>query len=171
MIAGVHLEVVLAAAYALVLVVAAVLLERLARQAHRRAERYQTVGFTYHAQLDGWVCPADQRLHRIETDPVRRVSRYRAPAHACNACHLKGDCTDSDDGRTLEHRDDSWLESELRRFHRGLSVTLLVLATVILAAEIIRHDRPRELAIAATVCVPVAASAMRLGKELLVRKP
>jgi len=168
-IAGVHLEVVLAAGYAALLAAIAALLEIFARQAHRRAERYQTVGFTYRPQIDSWECPTEQPLVRVETDHTRRVVRYRAPAHACNACRIKGDCTDSDEGRLLEQRLDSWLESELRRFHRGLSVTLLVLAAVILSGEAFRHDRPRELLIAATVCLPIAVAATRLSGPLFTR--
>ncbi len=45
----------------------------------------------------------------------------------------------------MERRLDTWVESELRRFHRGMSLALLLLATIILLAEIFRypllHDR------------------------------
>src|SRR5262245_17711654 len=67
---------------------------------------------------------------------------YRAPAVTCNSCSLKLNCTDSDAGRLLERRLDTWIDSELRRFHRGMSFTLLLLATVLLAAEVVRHPEP-----------------------------
>ncbi len=58
---------------------------------------------------------------------------------------LKLNCTDSDTGRLLQRRLDPWFESEIRRFHRGISLTLLFLATVLLLAETFRysqwHDR------------------------------
>ncbi|HZP01247.1 MAG TPA: hypothetical protein VFD30_13220 [Terriglobia bacterium] len=40
---------------------------------------------------------------------------------------------------------EQWLESALGRFHRGLSLVLLVLAAVLLVAEMARHHRPREV--------------------------
>jgi len=144
MIHGVHIEVILAAGYALFLVGAAAVLEWLARHSHRRSEHYRHSGFTYKRKLDVWECPAGQHLTREQTDFERRIARYRAPAHRCNACHCKRDCTDSDDGRLLESRLDSWLQSELRRFHRGVSLTLLLLAVLLLAVELFRHHGWRD---------------------------
>lgn len=144
MIHGVHIEVILAAGYALLLVGVAAVLEWLARHSHRRSEHYRNSGFIYKRKLDVWECPAGQHLTREQTDFERRIARYRAPAHQCNACHGKKDCTDSDDGRLLESRLDSWLQSELRRFHRGISLMLLLLAVLLLAVEIFRHHEWRD---------------------------
>src|SRR6516162_935266 len=139
MIYGMHIEVVLAAAYALLLVGVAAVLEYLARHSHRRSEHYRNSGFTYKRKLDVWECPTGHHLTRVQTDFERKIARYRAPAHKCNVCHCKKDCTDSHDGRELESRLDSWVQSELRRFHRGISLVLLLLASLILAAEIFRY--------------------------------
>ena len=144
MIYGIHIEVILAAAYALLLVGVATILEWLARHSHQRSEHYRNSGFTYKRKLDVWECPTGHHLQRVETDFDRKIARFRAPAHKCNVCHCKKDCTDSDNGRELESRLDAWVQSELHRFHRGLSLTLLLLAAVILAVEILRHHEPRE---------------------------
>ena len=48
------------------------------------------------------------------------------------------------DGRIVERRVDTWIESELRRFHCGISCVLLLLATVILVAETFRYPRGRD---------------------------
>lgn len=45
---------------------------------------------------------------------------------------------------------ENWLESELHRFHRGISLSLLLLATVFLVSEFARypHVRDREALLA-----------------------
>ncbi len=170
MISGVHIEVILASAYAMFLVGVAFVLERLAQHSHKRSERYQNSGFIYFHKMDSWECPAGRQLTHIETDYRRRISYYRAPAHACNACSLKNNCTDSDEGRLLESRRDSWLESELRRFHRGISLVLLLLATVLLAAETVRHAAPRDLLIAGCLLLPVVVAETKLFASFLARQ-
>lgn len=74
---------------------------------------------------------------------MRRITSYRAPAIACNSCSLKLNCTDSEQGRTLELRMENWLESELDRFHRGMSLSVLLLASVFLVAEFVRYPNVR----------------------------
>lgn len=169
MMSGVHVEVVLAASYAIFLVGVAFILEILARHSHKRAERYRHSGFVYLQDVDVWECPASRQLRRIATDDQHRVVHYRAPADACNACSLKKDCTDSNDGRLLKRHLDSWVESELRRFHRGISLVLLFLATLILVAEIVRHGEPRELLFVVCLLVPVGLAETQLVASFLTR--
>ena len=156
MIGGFHTDVLLAGAYAVFLVGVALILEHLALKSHRFSQRLRTAGFEYHSGFDIWQCPAGQQLDRRETDRERGIAVYRAPAHACNACRLKPHCTDSDDGRRIEHQLDSWLTSELRRFHRGISLTLLFLASLMLAAEMGRQDTPRDWALILSLLLPMA---------------
>lgn len=170
MISGVHVEVVLAASYAIFLVAVAFVMELLARHSHKRSERYRNSGFVYFQKMDLWECPAGRQLLRTETDHQRRIVHYRAPADACNACSLKNNCTDSNDGRLLESRLDSWLESELRRFHRGISLALLLLATLILLAETVRHDEARELLIVGTLLIPVGLAEAKLFVSFMKRQ-
>lgn len=161
MIYGVHIEVVLAGGYALFLVSVALVLEYLARHSHRRSEHYRNSGFVYKRKLDVWECPTGHHLTRLETDFERRIARYRAPAHKCNVCHCKKDCTDSDDGRLLESRLDAWLQSELRRFHRGISLVLLLLAVLILAVEMVWHHDVRDWLVLAGLLAPIAFAGSR----------
>jgi hypothetical protein len=162
MISGVHVEVVLAASYAIFLVGVAFILEFLARHSHKRSERYRSSGFVYFQKMDLWECPAGRQLLRSETDYQRRIVQYRAPADACNACSLKNNFTDSNEGRLLESHWNSWIESELRRFHRGISLALLLLATVILLAETVRHAEPRELFVVGSLLIPLGISETKL---------
>lgn len=170
MIASVHNEVLLAVGYATFLMGVAFALELLARHSHKRSEVYKNAGFVYRQKMDLWECPVGRQLLRIETDYRRRIVHYRAPAEACNACSLKNNCTDSNEGRRLETGLDSWLESELRRFHRGISLALLFLATVILLAETVRHAEPRELILVVCLLVPVCIVEMKLFSSFLERQ-
>lgn len=170
MIHGVHIEVLLAAGYALMLAGIAVTLEILARHSHRRSEHYRHSGFTYKQKDDVWACPTGHHLTRVETDFGRKIARYRAPAHKCNACHCKKDCTDSDNGRELESRLDSWIESELRRFHRGMSLSLFLLATVILAGEMVRYHNWQEWLLLGLLLAPIGYIGSKLSVSFWERE-
>src|SRR5215472_16553814 len=170
MISGIHTEVLLAASYTIFLASVAFALELLARHSHKRTEHYRNSGFVYRHKMDLWECPAGRQLTRIEVDYTHQIVRYRAPADACNACSRKINCTDSDEGRVLESHLDSWLESELRIFHRGISLVLVLLATMILLAEMARHAAPRELLIAFTLLIPVSIAETKLFVSLMTHQ-
>lgn len=148
--AGVSLEFVLMLGYALSLASIAFLLELAARRAHQRSMRASTAGFTYHPERDIWKCPRDQHLFPIFSDSVKGVVVYRAPASACNSCRSRAACTDSDQGREIEKRDLNGVEFGMQRFHRVMSITLLVLGSVILLVEAFRAGNlyPRIILIA-----------------------
>jgi len=136
--ADVPLECILMLGYALSLALIALLLEWVARHAHRRSLRHSTAGFTYHPDRDIWRCPQDQHLFPVFSDPASGRVIYRAPAATCNACPSKAACTDSSHGRKIEHNSLSDLEFGMKRFHRAVSLTLLVLASLILVIELFR---------------------------------
>ncbi len=138
--AGVSLESVLMLGYAVSLAFIALLLEWAAQHAHRRSLGVSTAGFTYHPERDVWRCPQDQHLFPILSDSAKGVVIYRAPASACNSCRSKAACTDSDHGRQIERKDLKGLEFGMQRFHRAVSLTLLVLASLILAVELLRSS-------------------------------
>jgi hypothetical protein len=167
MISGVHIEVVLAASYAVFLAGVAFVLEMLAQRSHKRSERYRNSGFVYSQNMDLWECPAGRQLLRIDTDYQRRIVHYRAPAEVCNSCSLKNNCTDSNEGRLLKSHLDSWVESELRRFHRGISLVLLLLATIILVTEAVRNAAPRDLFIVGCFLLPVGLAETKLFASFL----
>ena len=134
----VPLECILMLGYAASLALIALVLEWLAHHAHRRTLGLSTAGFTYHPDRDIWRCPQDQHLFPVFSDPARGRVIYRAPAATCNACPSKSACTDSGHGREVERSNLSELEYGMNRFHRGVSLTLLVLASTILAIELFR---------------------------------
>lgn len=166
MIQGVHLEVLLAITYSLFLTGVAFVLEGLARRSYRRAAAYRNSGFVYFRELDYWECPAGHQLVQLQTDHRRKVTTYRAPASACNSCSLKLNCTDSDAGRTLEKRFDLWIESELRRFHRGISLAVLFLASILLVTEVLRYSLPRERELLVGLLLLLALAQLKLLPSL-----
>ncbi len=163
MVESIPSEVLFAAGYALFLMIAAGVLERLAVHSHCRSQQYELGGFTFHDELDRWECPSGHYLHRSVTDEDRRVIRYKAPAHACNACRIKPQCTDSRNGREIEREMGPWIESELGRFHRGISLALILLAGLLLLIEAARYHQPRAHLVLGTPAVfIVVATARRL---------
>lgn len=140
----IDVEVLLASGYAIFLAFVAAAFELAARHSHQRMRKIPTVGFSYHPELDIWKCPNGKHLYRAEVARESSVVRYRAQAHHCNSCPIKSRCTDSEEGRVIEVHTDSWLQAELRKFHRGLSLTLLLLADLILVVTMLRQNNMRE---------------------------
>ena len=166
---GLSPEVLLAAGYAVFLALVALVLELLARHSHRRAHQYRTVGFHYDWHSDAWQCPTGEWLVRIEPETLNdKTIRYRAAAHICNACVLKKECTDSDEGREIQTLR-PWLESELGRFHRGISMALLLLATMILAIAMVRNRTHTDMAMLLMVLTPIAIMGTRMLPALIKR--
>jgi hypothetical protein len=161
-------EALMFAGYGAFLLAAATLLEWLSAHTHRRSLRYRTAGFTYDEQLDHWVCPEGQHLWPHEFDHERRLVRYRAKAHVCNACPRKAACTDSDRGREIVRPLDPWPHSEAGRFHRGISLLMVVLGLLIVVVEAARHHDGSELALLAAVLVVGALAACWLARDLRV---
>jgi len=144
-------EAMLAGGYASALVLGALALEWLSAHTHRRSLRYRTAGFEYHADHDAWTCPEGEYLWPHELDHQRRLMRYRARAHVCNACPVKGRCTDSDHGREVVRPLDPWPHSEVGRFHRVIAVMLVALAGLVLLVAIVRNHASLELAALGTL--------------------
>ncbi len=160
-------EVILAAAYAGALVLGAFVLERLSSHTHRRSLRYRTASFTYDATHDHWSCPEGQHLWPHEFDGDRRLVRYRAPAHVCNGCPRKADCTDSDVGREIVRPLDPWPHSEAGRFHRGVPLVLVALAVLVVLVAGARHHEPVELGLLLGVLSVAGLAARWLARDFV----
>ena len=159
-------EALLGAGYAAALLIAALLLEWLSSHTHRRALRFRTAGFTYHSQLDAWVCPEGEHLWPTEFDDERRLVRYRARAHVCNRCVMKHRCTDSDQGREVVRPLDPWPHSEAGRFHRVLALMLVVLACLIGLVALVRNHAALEAALLCALLVAGVAEGRWLLRDL-----
>ena len=166
MLADFHLETLLAMGYALLLLVIAAGLEIMGRHSHRRAGEYHNRGFRFHKHADRWECPQGVRLERAEIDIELRVIRYRASAQTCNGCPIKAQCTDSDSGRELSVSLDPWLSSAIGRFHRGISLALLILAGLIMAVALVRHGRESERWVLFAALAMLSLLALSLARGL-----
>ena len=162
-------EALLLMGYGLFVLAAAVALERLAAHTHRRSLRFRTAGFVYHEHLDAWECPEGEHLWPAAFDRERRLVRYRARPQVCNACPLKPDCTESDEGREIVRSLDPWLATEAGKFHRSISLTLAALAFVLAVVGLARHHDPLELLLLGGLLV----ASLLLARHLLppARRP
>jgi hypothetical protein len=158
-------EVALAAAYAGILVSVAFLLEWLSAHTHRRALRFRTAGFSYDETHDYWICPEGEQLWPHEFDRERRLVRYRARAHVCNACPSKGRCTDSDHGREVVRSLDPWPHSEAGRFHRVVALLMIALAALILVVVLARHHTLAEASLLLLLLVVTALAGRWLLRD------
>jgi len=91
----------------------------------------------------------------------RKITHYRAPAHKCNACHCKKQCTDFQNGRLLEHRPDSWLQSGLSRFHGAISLASMPLAVIVLVVELLRYRQWNDWVALLILLLPITFAGSR----------
>jgi hypothetical protein len=139
----VDLEVWLFLGYAIVVLVAARLMERLARVHFERARRYGEDGFQYDADADHYHCPQGERLALHLIDPEERVAVYRAPASTCTVCPERARCTPHDEGRHIYRALAAWTETDVGRFHQWLSLLMAAsAATLSLVALVEWTGRP-----------------------------
>ena len=165
----IHLEVILAVGYVVFLLLLALGIELFAWSSHRGIQRAKTVGFQYHPHRSAWQCTEGNFLPLVAFDKENHVARYRATAHVCNKCCIKQGCTGSDEGRELAYPLGRWTATELGRFYHAFALTLLVLAGVFLAIELVRHPHPKETWIlGACLFVDVGMVRRTLGK---IREP
>lgn len=159
-------EALLGAGYAAGLLVAAVALEWLSAHTHRRSLRFRTAGFEYRDAYDVWVCPEGEHLWPHEFDHERRLMRYRARAHVCNACPVKHRCTDSDSGREIVRPLDPWPHSEAGRFHRVIALMLVAIAALVLIVALARNHAPAEVGALGVLLVVCAVEGRFLLADL-----
>jgi hypothetical protein len=60
------------------------------------------------------------------------------------------------------HAMDPWPHSEAGRFHRGISLAVVLIAGLVLAAETLRNHAPLELAVLAAVFLAVSTTSWHL---------
>jgi hypothetical protein len=137
------LEMWLVLGYVLAATGAARAIELLARWHFARARAYHQRGFEYDADADHYRCPGGERLtlHQYQAD--RRLAVYRAPKHACNACAMKSACTPHDEGRHLYRSMSEWAETDVGRFHLGVSLLIFGVSGLFALAALVHWlDQP-----------------------------
>jgi hypothetical protein len=133
-------ETIVGLGYATFLVVVAWVLERTAEAAHRRADPHRLDGFVYREAIDAYECRGGALLPVVHITPDRKTARYRAPESICGTCALKQFCTGDEKSREIVRSSQPWIETEVGKFHRGLSLTLLVLSAVLIAGVLLLFE-------------------------------
>jgi hypothetical protein len=131
------LPLVLLLAYVAVLWLGGWGLEGLARAHFHRARRLAHDGFTYDEHLDRYECPQGEILTLYTFDERDKLAIYKAPASSCNACVLKAFCTPHDEGRHVYRSLAAFHETDVGRFHRWLSLSVLAVALAFSAGGLI----------------------------------
>jgi hypothetical protein len=126
-------------AYVGLLVVAARVVEGLARLHFERARRHGEQGFEYIEDEDHYRCAGGERLLLHVIDQPSRLAIYRASAVRCNGCPMKQGCTSHDDGRMVFRSLATWAESDVGWFHQGVSAVMFAAGGILCAVELWRH--------------------------------
>ena len=158
------LGLVLVLGYVVILWVGGWALEFLARAHFHRAQRYAHNGFAYDTELDRYECPQGELLTLHTFDDRNKLAIYKAPASSCNACVLKAFCTPHDEGRHVYRSLAEFHETDIGRFHRGLSLIVLGLALAFSAGGLVAWwNRPGEwlLLIACCLSIVVLSAGLR----------
>jgi hypothetical protein len=74
--------------------------------------------FTYDAVQDRYICPHGQPLRRFRTEYQAEKVEYRADAATCNACPLKAQCTESQQGRQLHRYFHAHYLERVKEYHQ-----------------------------------------------------
>ena len=155
------LEVSLLLGYAIVVLAGARLMERLARVHFERARRYGEYGFHYDADADHYHCPQGERLALHLVDQQERVAVYRAPASACAGCPEKARCTPHDEGRHIYRPLAAWTETDVGRFHQGLSLLMAASAAALSLVALLGWAGRPGTGILLLVCLTASRVAVR----------
>ena len=139
------LEQVLLLAYIILLWAGGWVLEFLARAHYHRAERHAHHGFSYDAGLDRYECPQGELLTLHTFDERDKLAIYKAPAASCNECVLKTFCTPHDKGRRVYRSLAAFHETDIGRFHRRLSLTIVAVPLAFAVGGVVAYrDTPGE---------------------------
>jgi hypothetical protein len=112
-------------------------LELLARSHFHRAQTSSHAGFAYDVELDRYECPQGELLTLHTFDDRNKLAIYKAPASSCNECALKQFCTPRDEGRRVYRSLAEFHETDVGRFHRWLSLIILVVALTFSAGGVL----------------------------------
>ena len=134
----VDIELWIVLGYVVALILAARVIERLARLHFERARRHGEQGFEYIQEEDHYRCAGGERLLRHTVDEGRQLAIYRAPAARCNGCPMKQGCTSHDDGRMIFRSLATWSESDVGGFHQRVSAVMLSAGVLLSAVELWR---------------------------------
>lgn len=133
-----ELEPGLILSYVVAVFLGARVLEALARAHFARADRLEREGFRYDQEADHYECRDGARLSRLALDEGNQVAVYRAPPSRCGGCPHKSSCAPHHEARQIHRSLAAWTETDVGRFHRCLSLVMIVAASVLSAVALVR---------------------------------
>ena len=108
------------------------IVEFVAKKHYERARDFAVQGFEYLAKEDQYRCPEGEHLKLLKLDNEKRLAVYRIST-SCQFCRLKEFCTPHSDARQVTRSLSTWAEAEVGKFHRRISATMLLAATLVCA--------------------------------------
>jgi len=134
----VDVELWLILAYVFGVLIGARLIEALAKAHFARARRHAEHGFEYVEPRDHYRCLGGATLTLDSIHDAERMAIYRAPVEHCGGCQLKPQCAPREASRRVYRSLATWAESDVGRFHQGLSILMFVVAFVLSVAGLWR---------------------------------
>lgn len=134
----VELELWLLLMYIAGVLIAARVLEMIAKAHFSRAQRYAVHGFEYVAPRDHYTCLGGATLTLDTMHGAERMAIYRAPVEHCGGCRLKPQCAPQEASRHIYRSLAIWTETDVGRFHQYVSLTLFS-STAILSIAGLYH--------------------------------
>ena len=123
-------------------------------------------GFRYREDIEAYECQGGAILPVVEVAPDTQVARHVAPAERCRQCAFNHFCTDDERPREIKRSLQSWTETESGRFHRAISLTLLVLAALVLLIVSLRFAcTAAELAALATASLIILIRGIGIAQQ------
>src|SRR5262245_4977889 len=118
-------------AYVTGVLIAARVIEALAKVHYARGRRHAEHGFEYVAPRDEYHCLGGATLKLDAIHESESMAIYRAPVEHCGGCHLKAKCAPLEQSRRIDRSLATWAETDVGRFHHYVSVVLFAAAGVL----------------------------------------
>lgn len=161
------INVVLVCVYAALLLVVAILFDRMGARSAIRSASWRTGNFLYHEDADAWKCHEDQWLWPASFDPDKRVVRYVGQHAICGRCPAKAECSPTPGPRELTRQVDPWPHSEAGRFHRGVSLCVAAVALMmVLVMLLFAAATPADVVLLLAALALVLAVGIPLARHL-----
>ena len=161
------LSVWLIAAYALIMLAAAWVVDVLGSRSARHSMSWRHSDFIYHDDVDGWRCHEDQWLWPTAFDPDKRVIRYEGAHAICGRCPSKDSCSPTPGPREITRPVDPWPYSDAGRFHRGVGLVIACVGVFIPVLLMVAFHATGDLIVLGTTTVVViVAGVLPLARHL-----
>ena len=118
--------------YVVFVLIAARIVEFVAKKHYERAQNFAVRGFHYVAEEDHYRCPEGEHLKLVERDNEARLAVYQIKT-SCTFCRLKESCTPDSHVRQITRSLATWAEAEVGKFHRRISAIMFLAATLVCA--------------------------------------